>query len=78
MSTDSKFCAQVGAWAGAASPMFAQLPKKMMRRRKKPVLLALDGLPAHNNAVVKDHVSSMAGKLALDFLPSYVPDLNPD
>ena len=78
MSTDSKSCAQIEAWAGAVSPIFAQFLKKMMRRRKKPVLLVLDGLPAHNNAVVKNHVFSKAGKFELDFLPGYVPNLDPD
>ncbi|MEO6320800.1 MAG: IS630 family transposase [Polaromonas sp.] len=58
--------------------MFAQLLEKMMHRRKKPVRLVLDGLPAHKNALVKDYVASTAGKLTLHFLPGYAPDLNPD
>ena len=49
-----------------------------MCRRKKPVRLVLDSLPAHKNAVVKDYVASLEGKLTLHFLPGYAPDLNPD
>ena len=69
------FAVYQGALAGE---MFAQLLQKMMRRRKKPVRLVLDGLPAHKNAAVKDYVASTAGKLTLHFLPGYAPDLNPD
>ena len=58
--------------------MFVQLLEKMMCRRKKPVRLVLDSLPAHKNAVVKDYVASLEGKLTLHFLPGYASDLNPD
>jgi transposase len=69
------FAVYEGALTGE---MFAELLEKMMYRRKKPVRLILDGLPAHKNAVVKDYVASTAGKLTLHFLPGYAPDLNPD
>jgi transposase len=58
--------------------LFVELLKKMMHRRKKPVRLVVDGLPAHKKALVKDYVASTAGKLTLHFLPGYAPDLNPD
>lgn len=69
------FAVYQGALTGE---MFVQLLEKMMYRRKKPVRLVLDGLPAHKNAVVKDYVASQKGKLTLHFLPGYAPDLNPD
>ena len=47
--------------------MFAQLLKKMMHRRKKPVRLILDSLPAHKTALVKDYVASLEGKLTAAF-----------
>jgi transposase len=50
----------------------------MMYRRKKPVHLVVDGLPAHKKAVVKQYVASTAGRLTLHFLPGYAPELNPD
>ena len=50
----------------------------MMHRRKNPVPLVVDGLPAHKKALVKEYVASTAGKLTLHFLPSYAPDLNSD
>ena len=58
--------------------MFVDLLKQLMHRRKKPVQLIVDGLPAHKKAIVKDYVASTAGKLTLHFLPGYAPDLNPD
>ena len=58
--------------------LFVTLLKKLMHRRKKPLHLVLDGLPAHKKAVVKDYVAATKGRLTLHFLPGYAPDLNPD
>ena len=63
---------------GLTGELFVELLKKMMYRRKKPVRLVVDGLPAHKKALVKEYVASTAGKLTLHFLPGYAPDLNPD
>ena len=49
-----------------------------MHRRRKPVRLILDSLPAHKTRVVRDYVESIKGKLSLHFLPGYAPELNPD
>ncbi len=57
---------------------FVGLLKKLRYRRKKPLHLVLDGLPAHKKKVVKDYVASTGGRLTLHFLPGYAPDLNPD
>src|SRR5450755_3137620 len=63
---------------GLNGPLFVELLRKLMYRRKKPVHLIIDGLPAHKNVVVKEYVKSLEGKLQLHFLPGYAPDLNPD
>ena len=63
---------------GLTGELFVELLKKMMYRRKKPVRLVIDGLPAHKKANVKEYVASTRGKLTLHFLPGYAPDLNPD
>ena len=66
-------------YAGALTgELFVELLRKMMYRRKKPVHLVVDGLPAHKKAVVKQYVASTAGRLTLHFLPGYAPELNPD
>jgi transposase len=58
--------------------LFVELLQKMMHRRKKPIHLVLDSLPAHKKAIVAKYVASTHGRLTLHFLPGYAPDLNPD
>jgi len=69
------FCVYEGALNGE---LFVELLKKMMYRRRKPVHLILDSLPAHKRAIVREYVASTHGRLTLHFLPGYAPDLNPD
>ena len=63
---------------GLSGELFVELLKQLMYRRKKPLHLVVDGLPAHKKAVVKTYVASTKGRLTLHFLPGYAPDLNPD
>ena len=63
---------------GLTGELFVELLKQLMYRRKKPLHLVVDGLPAHKKAVVKEYVVSTGGRLTLHFLPGYAPDLNPD
>jgi transposase len=58
--------------------LFVKLLKQLMHRRKKPLHLVVDGLPAHKKAIVREYVASTKGRLTLHFLPGYAPDLNPD
>lgn len=69
------FCVYEGALNGER---FVELLKKMMHRRRKPVHLILDSLPAHKRAIVSEYVASTERRLTLHFLPGYAPDLNPD
>jgi len=63
---------------GMTAELFVALLKHIMRRRRKPLLLVLDSLPAHKARMVRDYVESTNGKLELHFLPGYAPELNPD
>ena len=63
---------------GLNGELFVELLKKLMHRRKKPLNLILDGLPAHKTKVVKAYIASTEGRLTLHFLPGYAPELNPD
>jgi len=63
---------------GLTGELFVNLLKHLMYRRKKPLHLVVDGLPAHKKDVVKKYVTSTEGRLTLHFLPGYAPDLNPD
>ena len=70
------FCTYEGA---LNAELFVELLQQMMHRRKKPVHLVIDSLPAHKKAsVVGKYVASTNGRLTLHFLPGYAPDLNPD
>ncbi len=72
---DFWFCTYAG---GLNGELFIELLRRLMHRRKKPVFLVLDGLPAHKRALVREYVDSTDGRLSLHFLPGYAPDLNPD
>jgi transposase len=83
ISAASAVNARGGFWfqtykGGLSGELFVELLKRMMRHRKKPVHLIIDGLPAHKKALVRDYVKSIHGRLTLHFLPGYAPDLNPD
>ena len=62
---------------GLTGELFVELLKQLIYRRKKPLHLVIDGLPAHSKAVVNTYVADTKGRLTLHFLPGYVPDLNP-
>ena len=52
--------------------------KHFMKGRRSPVILIIDGHPAHKSKKVADYIESVEGKLEIVFLPPYAPDLNPD
>jgi len=58
--------------------LFVVMLKDLMKGRKKPVMLVVDGLPVHRAKLVAKYVQSTQGRLELHFLPPYAPDLNPD
>jgi transposase len=83
VSAASAVNARGGFWfatykGGMSSGLFIEMLKVLMRRRRKPLMLILDSLPAHKGNAVKNYVESTSGKLELHFLPGYAPELNPD
>jgi transposase len=63
---------------GMTADLFVGMLKLLTRRRRKPLFLVLDSLPAHKAKLVKDYVEATKGRLEFHFLPGYAPDLNPD
>jgi len=63
---------------GLTGDLFVTLLRRMMRGRRKPLHLIVDGLPAHKGKAVKQYVADLQGKLTLHVLPGHAPDLNPD
>ena len=58
--------------------LFLHFLRDFMKRRRKPVYLVLDSLPAHKAKSVETYAKSLKGRLELHFLPTYAPDTNPD
>jgi transposase len=58
--------------------LFIVMLTDLMKGRKKPVMLVIDGLPVHKAKSVAKYVQSTHGRLELHFLPPYAPELNPD
>lgn len=52
--------------------------KRLVHGREKRVFLILDNLRAHHSKVVKKWLGENADKIAVFYLPSYSPELNPD
>jgi transposase len=41
------------------------------------LLIIWDGLPAHRSRVVREYIESLDGRIVLERLPAYAPELNP-
>lgn len=63
---------------GLNGELFMTLLRRLMRGRRRPLHLILDGLPAHKTKTVTQYVAGLNGTLMLHYLPGYPPDLNPD
>jgi len=60
------------------SALFISHLKMFLRSRRKPIILILDCHPVHKSKAVSEFVQELKGKLTIEFLPPYAPDLNPD
>jgi transposase len=49
----------------------------LLRHIAGRLLIVWDRLPAHRSAVVADFVRSLAGRIEIEYLPAYAPELNP-
>jgi transposase len=83
VSAASAVNARGGFWfatykGGMSAELFIEMLKALMLRRRKPLYLILDSLPAHKAKIVQEYVASTKGRLELHFLPGYAPELNPD
>jgi transposase len=64
--------------AGAIrGPQFVEFLHALTRQIRGKLLIIWDGLPAHRSRVVKDYVEALDGRLILERLPAYAPELNP-
>jgi transposase len=58
--------------------VFVRFMQQLMIGRTTPVILVIDNHPIHYAELVRKYVESTEGRLELEFLPPYSPELNPD
>ena len=51
--------------------------KHLMRRLPRPLLVICGRLPDHDSVDVRAFVAAQRGRLMLEWLPGYAPELNP-
>lgn len=60
------------------SKVFRTFLQRLMRGATRPVILVMNGDPAHKSKLVKEYVGQQEGRLTLAYLRPYSPQLNPD
>jgi transposase len=59
------------------SPQIIEFLGHLLRHIPGKLLIVWDGLPAHRSRAVWEFVRQQRGRLWLEFLPAYAPELNP-
>lgn len=59
------------------SPQLVEFLQALEATIGRRLLIIWDGLQAHRSRLVRDHVESRGGRIQLEFLPAYAPELNP-
>ena len=59
------------------SPQIIEFLTHLLRHMPGKLLIVWDGLPAHRSRAVWDFVRQQRGRIWLEFLPAYAPELNP-
>lgn len=59
------------------SPQVVDFLKALVRHIHRPLILVWDRLPAHRSGMVWDYLSSLKGRIQVEYLPPYAPELNP-
>ena len=60
------------------SPQVVAFLRHLLRHLPGKVLVIWDGLRAHRSRMVQTFVDTQRGRLQLECLPAYAPELNPD
>lgn len=59
------------------APQVLQFLEHLLRHLPGTLLVIWDGLPSHRSRAVRAFVTAQQGRLTLEFLPAYAPELNP-
>jgi transposase len=58
------------------SPQVAEFLTHLMRHVPSDLLVICDGLRSHRSRMVRDFVKESGGRIEIEFLPAYAPELN--
>jgi hypothetical protein len=59
------------------SPQVVEFLEHLLTHIHGDLIVIWDGLQAHRSRMVRDFVDGTGGRIQLEFLPGYAPDLNP-
>ena len=59
------------------SPQIVEFLKALQATISKKLLIIWDGLQAHRSKLVRAHVKARRGRIVLERLPAYAPEINP-
>lgn len=59
------------------APQVIQFLQHLQRHIPSKLLILWDGLPAHRSRAVRDFIAGQRGRIHVDYLPAYAPELNP-
>ncbi len=59
------------------SPQVVEFLTHLMRHIPGDLLVIWDGLRSHRSRIVRDFVNQSGGRIEIEFLPAYAPELNP-
>jgi transposase len=58
-------------------PQVVEFLRYLLRHIRQPMIIVWDRLPAHRGTLVRQFVEAQEGRIHLEFLPAYAPELNP-
>jgi transposase len=59
------------------SPQVIGFLRHLQRQVRGKILILWDGAPIHRSVLVRDYVASTRGRIQIERLPAYAPELNP-
>lgn len=59
------------------APRVVEFLRHLLRHVRGKLLIIWDGLPAHRSRLVQDFAAAQTGRITLERLPGYAPELNP-
>ena len=62
---------------GIKSPQVVLFLKHLLRHIRGRITLIWDGAPIHRSRVVREWIFQQRGRIHLEYLPAYAPELNP-